>query len=645
MDTYDLSRLAASFVLPLAEALEDPDMEEALAGDLGFVLPAGVTVIGGIRPAIETLAALVIEMEDYDPLQGGSPSDLLERAALAFRSVVAAVHKLADGLNAEALESALVRETDLLQVLPRRLIDYLCVDFSQNNLPLIHELLRTCGIIEVNEVLHEDDQHRMTFIERIIHWDRLSRLISDPTARIKEQYGWGSAAGVDTENLFERLRALATTLGLHSDLRAVDQRARLAFDLALAGTGMIPAAEDTTVLRIPFFPSLEVGVGAELYPVADTAGRVDGFGIGIYVDGLLVTKLSFSDWLSAQVSLGAFATGFGVLLRPDHKAKLLSAIYVSNPAEVLNNVAVDARVSFLCQSPDGNPIVLLGRQNATRLQVSSVNLTATLSNVPTGLLDIGCEVALPKSALVLQTDESDGFLKDLLGDGFTVAFDLAAGFSVRRGLYIGSAATLEYSIPMGVNAGPLFVERISVSLKSEPQRSSLVVSGTGALALGPLAIVIEDMGLRASIDSSRPGTLGNADLALGFKPPNGVGLSIDAQIVVGGGFLFFDSQKEEYGGILQLEIADTIAVKAIGLLTTRMPDGSKGFSLLILISAEGFAPIQLGFGFTLTGVGGLLGVNRTVMADVLRSGSRTGPWARSCSRLIRSATRRRSSAI
>ena len=165
MDTYDLSRLAASFVLPLAEALEDPDMEEALAGDLGFVLPAGVTVIGGTRPAIETLAALVIEMEDYDPLQGGSPSDLLERAALAFRSVVAAVHKLADGLNAEALESALVRETDLLQVLPRRLIDYLCVDFSQNNLPLIHELLRTCGIIEVNEGTPRgrsasDDVHR-----------------------------------------------------------------------------------------------------------------------------------------------------------------------------------------------------------------------------------------------------------------------------------------------------------------------------------------------------------------------------------------------------------------------------------------------------------------------------------------------------
>ena len=53
-----------------------------------------------------------------------------------------------------------------------------------------------------------------------------------------------------------------------------------------------------------------------------------------------------------------------------------------------------------------------------------------------------------------------------------------------------------------------------------------------------------------------------------------------------------------------------------------MPDGSKGFSLLIIITAD-FPPIQLGFGFTLNGVGGLLGLNRTVNIEVLREGVRT----------------------
>ena len=37
---------------------------------------------------------------------------------------------------------------------------------------------------------------------------------------------------------------------------------------------------------------------------------------------------------------------------------------------------------------------------------------------------------------------------------------------------------------------------------------------------------------------------------------------------------------------LELDIAEFLSVKAIGLITTRMPDGSKGFSLLIIITAE-----------------------------------------------------------
>ena len=57
----------------------------------------------------------------------------------------------------------------------------------------------------------------------------------------------------------------------------------------------------------------------------------------------------------------------------------------------------------------------------------------------------------------------------------------------------------------------------------------------------------------------------------------------------------------------------------IGLLDTIMPDGSRGFSLLLIITA-GFRPIQLGFGFTLNGVGGLGGVNRTMSTDALHAG-------------------------
>jgi hypothetical protein len=73
--------------------------------------------------------------------------------------------------------------------------------------------------------------------------------------------------------------------------------------------------------------------------------------------------------------------------------------------------------------------------------------------------------------------------------------------------------------------------------------------------------------------------------------------------------------------MLDLEFQDEFTIKAFGVLETRLPSGEKGFSLVLVISAE-FTPIQLGFGFTLNGVGGLLGLHRTVNVDRLVTGLR-----------------------
>src|SRR4029077_12362423 len=110
---------------------------------------------------------------------------------------------------------------------------------------------------------------------------------------------------------------------------------------------------------------------------------------------------------------------------------------------------------------------------------------------------------------------------------------------------------------------------------------------------------------------------------LDFVPPKGVGLELDAGVIKGGGFLSVDTAKGEYVGALELTFQDLITLKAIGIINTKMPDGSTGFALLILITAE-FVPIQLGFGFTLVGVGGLLAINRRLDTEALRIGVRTG---------------------
>jgi hypothetical protein len=88
-----------------------------------------------------------------------------------------------------------------------------------------------------------------------------------------------------------------------------------------------------------------------------------------------------------------------------------------------------------------------------------------------------------------------------------------------------------------------------------------------------------------------------------------------------------DSEHGLYAGALQLVIADFLNVSAIGFIETKLPDGSDGFSLLVIITADFGPGIQLGFGFTLLAVGGLLGLNRAMLFQPIMDGVRTNAIA------------------
>ena len=162
-------------------------------------------------------------------------------------------------------------------------------------------------------------------------------------------------------------------------------------------------------------------------------------------------------------------------------------------------------------------------------------------------------------------------------------------------------------------------------MRADVSSGSVAISGgvDASFQLGPVAASVQDIG--ASLDlvagsGGSTGIFGNLDYRLGFKTPSGIGISVDAGSVSGGGFLFFDEPNGRYGGAIEL-LAYDISVKAFGLIETKVPGVS--FSFVIVISAE-FTPIQLGLGFTLDGVGGLLGINRKVdekaVADAVKSG-------------------------
>ena len=112
-------------------------------------------------------------------------------------------------------------------------------------------------------------------------------------------------------------------------------------------------------------------------------------------------------------------------------------------------------------------------------------------------------------------------------------------------------------------------------------------------------------------------------MGFAFKPPTGIGVLVKAGPIGGGGFLSFDEPNGRYAGILQLE-ALGIAVTAIGLLDTQAARRPERAIRSSSSSSVEFPPIQLGYGFTLNGVGGLAGIHRHVMTEVLRQGIRNG---------------------
>ncbi|MFL5336529.1 MAG: DUF6603 domain-containing protein, partial [Geminicoccaceae bacterium] len=76
-----------------------------------------------------------------------------------------------------------------------------------------------------------------------------------------------------------------------------------------------------------------------------------------------------------------------------------------------------------------------------------------------------------------------------------------------------------------------------------------------------------------------------------------------------------------YSGVLQLQFVE-LALQAFGLITTQVA-GRSGYSLLALVDAE-FPPVQLGWGITLNGVGGLVAVNRSASTEALHAALKAG---------------------
>jgi hypothetical protein len=596
----ELGRLLA----PLEEALSSPENFAAFMRELGWnfqVVPAPLQALAGPSGVVRQK----VDEANADPSKAG---DLI--------GVLRSLFSLIEDLATEPSGSfpATVDADEFKNDFPGQLVQFLVVEYLEDAQPGIGFLLKTLGLVRERRV--DAAGLRPAYRRKELAFADLAQLLDDPLVLMRNAYRWGQS-DFDVERLTVNLGGLLSTAGLEFQLQRLDPS--LFGFLTQGNTGLQPY--NLWLLSVPLVQdtasSIKTELGIGLYYLPETATAKPGFAIAPYARGNVTAELDLTETLrfvfEAVVNLNG---GIAVVVRPDQGVQVFFDIIASGGTGT--GLPQGGRFTFrlVNQAGDGQPIVVFGAAEGSRLEYRSASLKAGVQLTSAGAPDLFGELELTGAKVVVRPgDGVDSFLGLLLpDDGFTVEVDLAVGLSSGQGLYFRGSGGLEISLPAHIQLGPIEVVSALLAVKPGSDGIPVELGGTIKGDLGVLSAVVENLGLRADLTlPASGGNLGPANLSFAFKPPNGVGLAIDAGVVKG-----------EYAGALELTVSNFLSLKAIGLINTRMPGGQPGFSLLVIITAEFSPGFQLGFGFTLLGVGGLLGLNRAALLDPLVQGVRTG---------------------
>ena len=503
-----------------------------------------------------------------------------------------------------------------LSELPGRLLDYIIAVYLEGFYPQVYYLLLLVGMLDEIDTAANATIFQPAFTLRKIHYDRLPRYITEPLALSEEIYQWQT--NFNSELFLTRLEKMLRAFRLPGGI--YKQRAE-------ARTGLQNTDANTKEVRIPIFqagdsPDLYSQFGVILSGAEAAGGKPKGLALMPYVTGVASAAFDLNENFDITLDISAgIDNGIGIILRPPLNLEFVNNLLTSPGA--VGEFSI--KLSLKQKADRVREVFIFGSATTSHLSVKEFEFDVFFSKRQSDI-DFGFEFEMKQGKVVIGVEGADGFIERILaGIHMEMDFALGVGFTAQGGVYFRGSGGLEIQIPLHLSLGPLQIENLLLRLQPADGTFPLVAATTLGLDIGPLSAVVENIGVKLILSfPDDGGNLGPANFALGFQPPNGVGLGINAGAVIGGGYLFFDFEKEEYAGVLELTIAGFISAKAIGLITTRLPDGSRGFSMLIIITAEFMPAFQLGYGFTLIGVGGLLGLNRTMLLDPLRNAVRTG---------------------
>jgi hypothetical protein len=590
---------------------------------LGWDLPPAVTDIGLAGLDVGNLVQRLQDLTDLRGQEDASDADL----AAAVAEVLLALGQAYDDIDALsagfAASSDYLQRTDIEHQFFPRLADVLAIQAIGGVTPILVPLAVLLGVVELTLVPADPTIFQVEHVRQTVHWDRLGPLFSDPTGVMHDVYGWGTA-DFDGARLVHNLAGVLDHLASNVRVRAVPRRA----EEQLAGH---PVPEADTDPATQLLASIAKGfggdgfdVGVALHPLRPSApGATDGgLALAPYAFGANDTVFPVSDQVSLVLTTKAdLEGGIALQLRPGQEPALVTGLISPGPGGSTPDASFTLALR-LAAAADGRTVLL----SLPGLTVDAAAVSAGAGATTQDGVDAAIVAGIEDGRILVTPDRSDGFLAQVFpGSGVTTTVTFDISWSRRDGLRIHGGAGLTTTIALHASIGPLLLDTLDVGLLAGPDGLQLRATVNGAAALGPFEAAVSGIGAAALLAFSR-GNLGPVDLAASFVPPTGIGLSIDAGPVRGGGFIGYDPVRRRYTGELVVDIGD-IGVTGLGIVDAQLPGGAPGFALLVSLRAT-FPAIEIGFGFALTGVGGLLALNRRVDVDALRQRLASGTAGR-----------------
>ncbi|MCD4650321.1 MAG: hypothetical protein K8S56_00820 [Candidatus Cloacimonetes bacterium] len=583
--TYPISLDIGQFTTDLGEVIDDiinlSDASDEEAAQIGISLIEKVS--GLVTQAIDITKAIEVIIND---LQANPPDIQMVGIAIG----------------------------DVTELMARRLLDLLLYQYLQRYHQRIFSLFHVLGLAEVVP----DDAGMLI---KTIQWERIPILFTSTGELVNTVYEWNSSfLGVKfLERTEVLLRAFLIPGGIYTQSESV--RSALGREIG----------KDKEI-RFPLYQSgiwpdsyTEIDLNLSPIPEKDEQNKA-----GLFLYPYLMAGASFDMDISEKWKLcfkGNIGTRpqVGFELRPPAKLQIVNNAFDGNPESLINIADAHVEVGIVRKTANDELSMIFGSEDGSYLGFREIgfNFITALDN---GKEEIAAEMLINDLSLKIDISEGDGFIQKLLsGIKVESVTDLTIGVSNQEGFYFQGSSALSIEIPIHKSIGPITIDSVLIGVDFGEKIEVLLAVSLG-FELGPVIGSVDTIGLKIpiTISDDNSGNFGPVQIDdIEFLPPTGVGLAIAAGPVVGGGFIDFDETNQRYSGALALQLGE-IGITAVGLIATQMPDGSEGYSMLVNIGVTFNPSIQIYAGISLAGVGGLVGINRTMDTEVLQEGLKKG---------------------